>query len=230
MSLVYVFVTICQRLGIDAYPINSPGAVLARVCTPSGDRIIDMRSAKRPVLPEQALELLPQIPLFELPPGEIRIFNPARSVSMLNRAFDNLLNSIQFERAYDEDHQSFDRRETAYYTVILGREFDREGHLDFILPLPPVAKAFDCQLVLRDTLCPLLPEHRRGVVDRVCAMRVDDEESAVVRVRKRGLDTIGVLYFVGLVFRHAHLHYVGCIYGWDVRSRFLLFFSPLSSP
>lgn len=217
MSLVYIFVAVCRRLGIRAYPINSPGAVLACVSTSKGDRIVDMRSAKRLVPPEQLPELLP--PLAQTTVSS----SPANSTAMLRRAFENLITFIQFERTFETDSRSFDRREVAYYTVLLGKEFDRDGQVDFILPMPPASKIFDHRLVMLDTLCPLLTGHRRNVVERLCLARIQEEELGSTRVQSRkDSGAENVTYFIGLVFRHAHLHYIGCIYGWDVSPQNIL--------
>lgn len=208
ISLVYIFVAVARRLGINASPANYPGVVKAHI-QPSDQeppKLLDMCGTEPPItMPYQQFTPLAQD--FD------DYTRPASVSAMLSRACNNIMHFIREERNPLGSHQfSHETHEIGYYVATCWLQLDDPiGEDGFV---PPSNKPLDILAVIVDGLSTALPpEIRTGIVDH-CEAHVEMEDNDIVRHRASNPT---VKYFVGLVFKHKHYHYIGCIYGWDVR-------------
>ncbi|CAL1695039.1 unnamed protein product [Somion occarium] len=218
MSLIYVFVSICTRLGINASPVNFPGSVLAHVASSDGNILFDMCSARRPLRTSNTADLQSFV-RSQVGGATVTVLNeestgPADSATMLSRAFNNIMSFIRFERMHDEDPASLERREKSFYLITLCRLLFIQNQFDGLLPSPPHTMPLDDRAVILDVLAPLLPEHIRSPLQDACEERLRDAAVKSTKVYSRK-DVGKVDYFVGLCFRHTEFQYTGCIFGWD---------------
>ncbi|OCH94687.1 hypothetical protein OBBRIDRAFT_788940 [Obba rivulosa] len=204
MSLVYVFVGVCRRLGIEAGPLNYPHRVLAHV-TASGPRgttvLFDMFS-DQPA--EQASTISP------VGAHSADFLSPCRPVVMLQRAANNIINFVQFQRIH---------RTTSLTEVNLWADYaactcfllrTQEQHL---VPHVSQFKPYDGVAVLCDVLGPALSGPARQILEQQCAAIEAADEQRATQVFLRSEHN--VQFFVGLIFKHARYSYTGCITGWE---------------
>ncbi|EMD41920.1 hypothetical protein CERSUDRAFT_110478 [Gelatoporia subvermispora B] len=203
MSLVYVFTGICRRLGIDAAPVNYPERVLAHVTAPGphgATLLFDVFNGRSPVDRASVAG-----------GGTVSDFLlPCAPVVMLQRAANNIINFVQFQRV----HRSASLTEAnlwadyAACTCFLLRT--QEAHLATHITQ---FKPYDGIAVLCDVLAPVLNANARRVLEEQAGdIEKQDEQRAQTKYRR---SEHKVAHFVGLVFKHARYGYTGCITGWE---------------
>ena len=213
MSLVYVFVGIARRLGIIAGPVNYPERVLAYVTAPSpraAQLLFDVYSEQPPVVRAGLVATL------GASGADFGLLSPCPPVVMLQRAANNIINFVQFQRV----HRSAGLMEAnlwadyAACTCFLLRT--QEPHLAIHITQ---FKSFDSVAVLYDVLGPQLdPPVQKILEEQASEIEEQDEQRARVQYRRFEHQ---VAFFVGLVFKHARYGYIGCITGWEVRRSLL---------
>lgn len=207
MSLVYVFVAVARRLGIDATPANFPGVVKVRIRSPDPSepaRLMDMRGSDPPVLLED---------------DDAADTRPASASAMLSRASNNIIMFMRYERTYGENMSmpwSLEAHDAAFYATSCW--IVMESQADQLLPCPPESKPLDAIAVVLDAVCPSLPPLSRNVVSTYCYKTLENDEEVAKEVTYRS-EYPGVKHFVGLLFKHKRYNYAACIFGWDVSNR-----------
>ncbi|KAI0095086.1 hypothetical protein BDY19DRAFT_65140 [Irpex rosettiformis] len=215
MSLVYVFVAVARRLGIDATPANFPGVVQAHIRPPDPSeqpRLLDMRTTEPPMpIPDEVtLQDLPDVP-----PQADALTGPASASAMISRASNNIIMFMRYERTHGENipmQWSLEAHEAAFYATSCWVVM--ESQADQLIPCPPESKPLDVVAVVLDAVCPALDEIPRNVVSTYCyrMLEVDEEKAKDVAYRSMFPE---VKHFVGLLFKHKRYNYAACIFGWD---------------
>ncbi|KAH8099352.1 hypothetical protein BXZ70DRAFT_1009164 [Cristinia sonorae] len=205
MSLVFLFVAMAQRMGIDASPVNWPGVVKAHVTSPDPlepDFIVDVTadSESRICTPIEVL--------LQGGAGPENV-SPASSRAMLTRVFANVTAFSRFVHMLSTGYgRAYEVLEATYYVIELCNALRLEHGA--AVPSPPDFKPLDLVVVLADGIGPMLfPTRRESLAEYVDnTLR---ENQRVIR-REDGVDVTG---FVGMVFKHKRYGYTGCIYSWD---------------
>ena len=212
MSLVYVFVAVARRLGIDASPANFPGVVQARIQPPDPSerpRLLDMRASEMPIL------LSDPATLQNLPDHDSHT-QPASASTMLSRASNNIIMFMRYERTYGDNISlpwSLEAHEAAFYATSCWVVM--ESQQDHLIPCPPESKPLDVIAVVLDAVCPALEEIPRNVVSTYCYRTLEADEEKANEVSHRSMFP-EVKHFVGLLFKHKRYNYAACVFGWDV--------------
>ena len=217
MSLVFVYVAVARRLGIDASPTNFPGVVQAHIQPPDGGpfRMLDMRGTQPPSAPP----VLP-FPDLGLPTPQANaasFLHPASAGTMLSRACNNIQSFITHEISH-----STVTLHDVYYSALYGVSCLRaiQGEVNQGLPTPPETKPLDYTTVLLDALCPSIAHAHGPALAAHYVRHVEKEEQHARYVKMRSTSPIDVQFFVGLPMIHEKYNYAGIIYGWDVSSFF----------
>lgn len=216
MALVYIFVAVARRLGIEADPANFPGVVQARVQPPNGEsaKLVDMRGDDPPVE-------FPQTDYIHFWPvmlsNQEEYTRPASPATMLQRACNNISAFIQQEIASVMSPVP-GTHDSAFYAASCWAVLSMQA--DHILPSPPDSKPLDYLAVLYDGMCPHLPEDVQSTAASHYQGIVDDEETRAQTVKLHSRYP-AVEYFVGLPFLHKRHGYLGVVYGWDVSTRYV---------
>ena len=210
MSLVYVFVCIARRLGLDAFPVAFPHKVLAVVLPLVGEPIyVDVfDSATRPILSFSS-DLPAMLQSLGIDPATLsRWTTPAGTTVMLHRAAANILNSLEMMTTWSQgDHLT--AHYAAYCALLL---LTRDARLVRALFVGGIGGPLDHEVVLRGALRPILAAGAREQLDLFLAKHAEPEEGAPRSAGRRN-----VIHFTGMVFRHRTYFYIGLIKGWDVR-------------
>ncbi|CCM03128.1 uncharacterized protein FIBRA_05249 [Fibroporia radiculosa] len=212
MSLVYIFVAVCQRLGIRASPTNFPGKVLCHIAPQNPEEremIFDLCKDEPPFV---FTSNDPALMLAEMGlPSDARIdfIRPCNISIMLHRAAANIIISVRWNqrRTMDAAVEKFTWCSYASFCVFLLQAQDNQ-----ILSHIMDSKPLDALAVLDDVLSPRLTSSARAGLSRHCTDLVDTEEEAARMMSMRS--THSVKYFVGMVVRHLWYDYVGCVIGW----------------
>lgn len=220
MSLVYIFVAVARRLGIQAYPANFPGVVQAHIQPPDPlepPRLLDMRGKDPPIVfASSSQPYTPGQPTPFAHPLIDDCTRPAPPDKMLARAYNNIIMFMRYERLYAGNRAlpwSPEAHEAAYYASSCSMLFETQSAQ--FMPSVPDSKPLDAVAVLVDAMGPALHPVPRAMLEGHCyGMMELDEEDAKSATRRSLYPS--VRYFVGLVFRHATQDYVGCVYGWNV--------------
>lgn len=219
MSLVYVFVAVASRLGIQAYPANFPGVVQAHVQPPDPTeppRLLDMRNKDEPAM-FASTSYLDFTPL--MIPNSEEYTRPATPDKMLARAYNNIIMFMRYERVYAGNMSlpwSLEAHEAAYYATSCSMLLETQNA--HFAPTIPDTKPLDAIAVLLDGMCPALHPIPRASLTSTCYTILEEDEAHAKTVTLRSAYP-AVKFFVGLLFKHAVHQYVGSIYGWHVRVR-----------
>lgn len=150
----------------------------------------------------------------------LRYIAPCPAAPMLLRAARNIFGSLRMipqdpQDADDVSEADCQAAMYASYCVNILLTHDNQvfhltvNHLsDFPLDQGPI---------LHDTLAPLLQPRRAQVLLDGCKDAMTAEEEMARTQNKRSGTAQHVKYFVGMIFQHARLGYLGCIKGWEVR-------------
>jgi F-box protein 21 len=224
LSLVYIFVAIARRLGIEASPTDFPHRVMAHVSSPNpaiSDIYVDVYgSSTKAILStrDDVPRLLLQAGIH--PDAILQYISPSTSSPMLLRAARNILSSLRMlplEANGTNDVSEADCQAAMYASycvnMLLTGDVQVVHHLVHNLSNFPL----DLGPVLHDTFAALLqPTNRRIVMDN-CNDAIGTDEKAAKVVNRRSETTEPIKYFIGMVFEHAEQGYLGCIKGWEVQ-------------
>ncbi|KAI0706100.1 hypothetical protein BC835DRAFT_1409733 [Cytidiella melzeri] len=221
MSLVFVFVAVARRLGINASPANFPGVVQVHLRSPDPSeppRILDMRGTSPPVEVSRTTLFNTDHPHIQ-PSAQVieEATRPASASAMLTRASNNIMMSMRYERTYGENMASpwsLEAHESAFYAASCWITMDPLNHAGQLIPGPPESKPLDAAAVVLDAMCPALEEIPRNTVSAHCYSILETDEENATSVTRRSTFP-QVRHFVGLVFKHKRYNYVACIFGWD---------------
>lgn len=216
LALVYVYVAVARRLGIQAGPANFPGAVQVHIQPPDPSewaKLMDVRSNDPPLpIPRGAF-----IQAFNTTIEAREEFTrPATTPAMLTRAANNIIMFMRYERIHDDNMSSpwsLEAHESAFYATSCW--FIMESQPDRPVLTPPESKPLDAVAVVLDAICPALDPVLRGTISTLTYRTIELEEERANNVTRRSTYP-SAKYFVGLVFLHAKYSYVGCIFAWDV--------------
>ncbi|KAL6310145.1 hypothetical protein BKA93DRAFT_186024 [Sparassis latifolia] len=207
LSLVFVFVAIARRLGIQASPTNFPGRVLAYITSPDkagGDMLFDLCGNTDPLTftSRNVPQMLEEVGMMaDAPPESV---TPCKVSTTLYRAAANVL--LSASRTADSSTETCVWANYAARCVFF---LHAQAIFDFKSFLG--SKPLDAVAVLADVLCPALTVELGDILMEHCAdVEQIDERYARVRYTR----TPRIKFFVGLVVRHELRDYVGCIVGW----------------
>ena len=230
ISLVYIFVCIARRLNISAAPIDFPARVLAIVSSPEPnvpDIFLDVYGSQtKPLLSVQVdiPRLLLQAGL--QPESTAQYIQPASTGAIVLRAARNILASFSNPPPQLSTVPEADLYAALYCCLAAITIFTNDER--FVVNLLHNIGRFplDPLVVLQDTLPPIMDQPIQGHLVQWCNElgKVEEDDARLTFLRSE-LPT-PPKYFVGLVFRHATRHYIGYVYGWDVR---YLFFCAIRS-
>lgn len=215
MSLVYIFVSICRRLGIRASPTNFPGKVLCHIAPVNPkehEMLFDLCSDAPPFVftSHNPVQMLADVGL----PSDARVdlIRPCDVGTILHRAAANIIVSVRWNQR--RMAATFSERYAwcsyAALCVFLLQSQDNQVFSHLI-----DSKPLDAFAVLTQVVCPALVQEARTSVLRHCSEIVQKDEEFAQTVWKRS--EFRVQYFTGLVVKHSSYDYVGCIIGWHVR-------------
>ncbi|KAI0931746.1 hypothetical protein AcW2_000568 [Taiwanofungus camphoratus] len=213
MSLVYVFVAICRRLGIQAAPTNFPGKVLCHI-TPADqnahEMLFDVCENTLPLVftSQDTSRVLTEVglPL----DAHVDLIRPCRVATILQRAAANIIIAVRWNqrRTMGSLAEMHTWSTYAAFCVFLFSMPDNNQ----ILPHIVNAKPLDALAVLQDIACPVLEPANRTALEQLCLDVEQADEQAMHTIMKRSDSS--VKYFIGLVVRHVLYDYVGCIIAW----------------
>ncbi|TCD62407.1 hypothetical protein EIP91_006935 [Steccherinum ochraceum] len=209
MSLVFVFVAMARRMGINASPVNYPGAVQAHV--------LPKDPSESSFLLDVASDNPAPVPVGDVPSGlDADMVQPASSLTMLMRAFNNIISFARFERILGPSpgapNWSFEAQDSAFYLMTMCTMLRSQPMNSF--PAPPEFNPLDLVAVLLDKLTPKLPTVSRNMLTKFLndSWKASEDRASQVRHRDATSQMTG---FVGMVFEHRRYKYIGCIYAWD---------------
>jgi F-box protein 21 len=219
MSLIHVFVSLCRQIGIQAYPINFPGTIIAYVPTGSDSPPLIVNlwtgNAENAVMnnrPEWQSDAAFPFPVF--PGPNDAILRPCTNpVPMLKRSSYNILNSIQVDPTID----SHDRQAAIMAVLYVGLVLTDDTFVYRNLSNLPLV---DC-LILYRNLLPKLNDEHQAAFNEHCVKAIQQEESkiAALDAPKRRASSSRPKYFVGMAMNHLKYNYRGVIFGWTVSGR-----------
>jgi F-box protein 21 len=211
MSLVFIYVVVARRLGINASPANFPAVVQVHIQPPDPSeppRLLDMRSAT-PLVQLSHNAIAPAMQLDEHT-------RPAETPMMLTRSANNIIVFMRYERTYGQSMSLpwlLESHEEAFYAA--SSWMFMNSHMAQFNSCPPDSKPLDVIAILLDAICPVLQEASRNVLTKYCERCLEKDEKKAASVKYRS-EHPAVTYFVGLVFKHRVHNHIACIYGWDV--------------
>jgi F-box protein 21 len=205
ISLVYIFVSISRRLGLNARPVAFPNKVLAMVSPPAGDAIyVDVfESESRPIV-SYTSDLPAMLEDMGLNPSSLPEYaSPATTSTMLLRAARNIIHSLDRVRWRNDADQTL-AHDAAYCAALVLTGDARMIPTLFAGLAGPLDEVF-----VRNVLRPGLPEAIRDELDLRLTLQ-EENERYLPKINGRGQD------FTGMMFRHVKYKYLGVIKGWDV--------------
>lgn len=228
LSLVYVFCSVAQRLGIDAGPVNFPGRVMAHIKVPhlnSADFYVDVFASETKAVLTLHGDLQPLFDTFlgnvDIEPSSAARFLERAPISpMLRRSRRNIYASINSENLHSTPVMC-----ALYATSVIGGLFE-PGANDPPATLVLVGRraTLDVEAVMLDTLVPLIQPAIRDIVERECISVSEAEVSNFYSRHRRSAHSATIGWSVGTVFRHKRFNDIACIIGWsvsDLRDRLL---------
>ncbi|KAF8504263.1 hypothetical protein JB92DRAFT_2967785 [Gautieria morchelliformis] len=211
IALVYIFVCVSRRLGLNARPVAFPNKVLAMISPPAGHAIyVDVfESESRPVV-SYTSDLPAMLEAMGLDPSTLpEHASPATTSTMLLRAARNTVHSL--DRAmWRNDPDQTSAHDAAYCAALVLTGDARMIPTLFAGLVGPL----DGEAVVRNVLRPGLPEAIRDRLDRRLTKQ-EEYEKYVPKINGRGQ----VQHFTGMMFRHVKYRYLGVIKGWDYDCR-----------
>ncbi|KAF8591914.1 hypothetical protein K439DRAFT_613944 [Ramaria rubella] len=207
ISLVYVFVCISRRLGLDARPVAFPHKVLAVVIPAAGPAVyVDVfESATRPIL-SYTSDLPFLLQGMGIGPHALAQYSaPAPASTMLLRAVGNIIHSLERIMILSEGDQTV-AHYAAYCAALLLTGDPRLIQTLFVMG---VGGPLDNEVVLKHTLRPGLSAAARDVLDEHLLRAENNKSSPKITGRRH------VMYFTGMVFHHKMYDYVGLTKDWD---------------
>ncbi|KAH7916417.1 YccV-like-domain-containing protein [Hygrophoropsis aurantiaca] len=219
ISLVFVFVCIARRLGIDASPVDFPTKVLAIVSSPDPtvpDIYVDVFGSDIQAILSATLDIPILLAGSGVPPNSTaRYIQPASTDFILIRASRNILASSWMPHGINISDD--DKIAAQYIGRAIGLLFLNERH--YLVGVQNLFLEFplDTSAVMMDSLSTCLTGGLRDELMASCTLAIEQEESASLVVNRRSTlpPGIEIRYFVGMVFQHQLLGYIGYIYGWE---------------
>ncbi|KAH7927275.1 YccV-like-domain-containing protein [Leucogyrophana mollusca] len=220
ISLVFIFVCIARRLGIDASPVDFPARVLAHVSSPDpkvSDVYIDVfgSSTQAILSPRDDIpRLLMQAGV--TPISMTRYVKPAGPDFVLIRASRNILASSLLPPPgviIPED----DVHIANYIGLAVGLLFMNDRNYLAGIQSHLVQFPLDLCAVLIDSLASLLQPSLKEELIASCVVVAEEENAASETIYRRSTlpAPTKIKHFVGQVFQHKMYGYIGFIYGWE---------------
>jgi len=215
MSLVYVFVCITRRLGLNAHPVAFPQKVLAIVIPSEGESIyIDVfESVTRPLLLYPNLvSMLWDMGIDPASAMAKKYSTPASTATILLRVVANIFRSLEGFTLWSENRKA---RRLAHYAacsaaLLLTGDFPLVQALFDTRPGGPL----DCEVVIKQTLRPALPEATRQELDLYLMRQADIEKYPLPTPSAEGQQKA---YCAGMMFIQKDDSYVSVIVGWNAK-------------
>ncbi|KAH9942962.1 hypothetical protein B0H21DRAFT_866326 [Amylocystis lapponica] len=219
MSLVYVFVAVARRLGIQASPTNFPGKVLCHIAAAdpaAPDMLFDMCSDNPPHVfsSKDPVRMRADVGLPPNAPDDYVL--PCSAATALHRAGGNIVMAVRWIHRRAPAVRVVPEIPTwASYAASCVFLF----HTPDLRLLARVAewKPLDAVAVVQDGICPALASAMQTALAGICARQLETEELGGAVWPRAGAGA--VRFFVGLVVEHVDAGFVGCVRGWHPRCR-----------
>lgn len=216
ISLVYVFVALARRLGINAAPVDFPARVIVHVQPDSADSeplYVDVFERQNHILSLQN-DISSRLAAAGMNFVEsTHWIQPAAAAPMLLRATRNIYSSFGAQPA-DAPMPAITALSSASYVAmcaigVLGPARPVIDRLVDMLERWPI----DGRAVILSALGPALDHELRSLLAEKVEKQIEEEEEVASRrqVREAG---VKVQYFVGQTFRHVRYNYLAFIVGW----------------
>ena len=216
MGLVYVFVSICRRLGIAASPTDFPGCVLAHVSSPDpavSDIFVDVFGSADKAILSLAEDIPTRLAMARVPLNALmRCISPCGADSSMLRQAKNIFNG--FQRQNGGPHPPAGEIEATFYAAACA--FTIFSHEDLFINELAIIEPLDVKAIQLDLICDALLPNIRDQLKAACSKRLVAEvlENAV---SLRSQLQAKPKYFVGMFFTYTTPDRIGCIIGWKVR-------------
>ncbi|KAJ3725569.1 Hemimethylated DNA-binding protein YccV like-domain-containing protein [Lentinula guzmanii] len=214
LSLVHIFVSIAQSLGVASSPVDFPVRVLVHISVPNpevDDFYVD-------VFGSETILSLRDIPALLARQGiqadnMMHYISPCGAASMLLRGSRNILSSLNIP-----DTPLSLLRPSALLALTISVLLTGVGGGRIVYQLISQADPLDCATFISEALIPILDGTGRVQDDlRLgCQKTLDEEVIIAQEIRLRSSENKIVQHFVGMLFEHRRYNYTALITGWDV--------------
>ncbi|KAJ3750747.1 Hemimethylated DNA-binding protein YccV like-domain-containing protein [Lentinula detonsa] len=213
LSLVHIFVSIAQSLGVASSPVDFPVRVLVHISVPNpevDDFYVD-------VFGPETIVSLRDIPALLARQGiqadnMMHYISPCGAASMLLRGSRNILSSLNIP-----DTPLSLIRPSALLALTIFVLLTGVGGGRIVYQLISQADPLDCATFISEALIPILDGTGRVQDDlRLGCQKTLDEEVIIAQaIRLRSSENKIVQHFVGMLFEHRRYNYTALITGWD---------------
>ncbi|KAI4528313.1 hypothetical protein K525DRAFT_262089, partial [Schizophyllum commune Loenen D] len=216
LALVHVFVAICNRLGLQAYPVDFPFRVIAHVSHPSptaDDIYVDVYGSDTRAILDVRTDVMTRVMAAGIPPDKVSThIAPRRPTPLLLRSARNITSS-EFE---DLESPRLLIRDACHVSKCLATLLSGQPGMDLSgLLLGTDTIHFDCATYLSGIMAPALQAPHNRHLALMCDNRIRAARDAEGVVTMRTSSDREIKYFVGMIFRHVRYGYTGVITGWS---------------
>ncbi|KAJ3979313.1 Hemimethylated DNA-binding protein YccV like-domain-containing protein [Lentinula detonsa] len=213
LSLVHIFVSIAQSLGVASSPVAFPVRVLVHISVPNpevDDFYVD-------VFGSESILSMREIPTLLARQGiqadnMMHYISPCGAASMLLRGSRNILSSLNIPDTPLSLIRPSALLALTIFVLLTGGAGGR-----VVYQLISQADPLDCATFISEALIPILDGTGRVQDDlRLgCQKTLDEEVIIAQEIRLRSSDNKVVQHFVGMLFEHRRYNYRALITGWD---------------
>ena len=222
MSLIYIFIALARRLGLDAAPVEAPYRVLAHIASPiECEQSVYIDVYQQIIVSPAELRFRLADRDFGVNLGGIApSIAPSNGRAMLLRTTRNIFASFSIN---EHTQGTYHEQQLCQYAaacaslMVSGSARRLNEHIysriDEVHPL-------DLSVVLRDKMVPAindftLSETLNAFYSRKGLERGKRKIGMLDEVEKRRSDC-DARYFVGQIVKHTRFRYIGCILSWTV--------------
>ncbi|KZT30820.1 hypothetical protein NEOLEDRAFT_1126455 [Neolentinus lepideus HHB14362 ss-1] len=220
MSLIWLFVSISRRLGLDAAPVDFPRRVLAHVAVTGSERgiLVDVYGSDQRAVLSVEEDIPRMLAASGFDPRQVDMhaipIDPSPTKPMLLRASRNIGSSfhIMTQDEFDEMAQT-DYENASYAALCADLILMNNGRALTHLVDPEWPARLDVGPVLMDSIVPLLSSINGSILETRCKQILSEDEVRAPQYRSTA--PRGVKYFCGMFFTHITYGYTACIVGWE---------------
>ncbi|TFK56651.1 hypothetical protein OE88DRAFT_1730121 [Heliocybe sulcata] len=220
MSMVWLFVCLSRRLGLEASPVDFPRKVLAHVSVSGSEEglLVDVYRTDQKVVLSAEADIPATLAAVGIPRNQSNIHEIQTRASpagpMLLRAARNIGGSFHrmTQAEFDEMAQT-DYESASYAAICADLILTNNGRALAHLVDPEWPTRLDVAPVLMDSLAPLLSSMNSNLLEKRCKEILAESEVRATQYRSGG-----VKHFCGMFFTHVTYAYTGCIVGWEASS------------
>jgi F-box protein 21 len=220
ISLVYIFVALARRLGIDASPVDFPSRVIAYVApvVPNDKPVyVDVFGSHAQAILSLESDIPLRLAAAGMPLTSISaLVRPAPAAPMLLRATRNIYSSFG-THPLDGQSPAVSALASATYVAMCAIGVLGPGTRPVIDRLIDVIDRWplDGRAVLVNALAPALDPDLQKLLREKVEKHIEEEDEKASRQYARDRET-KLKFFVGQTFRHARYNYQAVIIGWTV--------------